>query len=309
MTKTQRTSENARCLADFLLDVQAANRASGTLQFYREKLTAFLEFLAEQGISTPQAITPQSIRSFLISLQPNHTTGGIHAYWRAMRAFLRFLQREGVLERNPLNRVRTPEVEQPILDPITPDVINALLGTCDTTPMGTRDKAILLTLLDSGLRAGELLRLTVNDVDLNDGSITIHKAKSRKGRIVFISPYTRRALRRYLRNHTENNAALFISNSGAALTYDTLRAIVTRRAKQAGVKPPALHSFRRTFALTMLRNGADVVTLSRLMGHGSLPVVQRYLKQLKDDLGNVHSKNSPVESIVKRGRKRDPPKG
>lgn len=308
MTETQRTSENARCLADFLLDVQAANRAIGTLQFYREKLTAFLAYLAEQGITTPQAITPQSIRSFLISLQPHHSTGGVHAYWRAMRAFMRFLLREDVLERNPLNRVRTPEVEQPILDPIAPEVMNALLGTCDTTTIGTRDKAILLTLLDTGLRAGELLRLTVADVDLNDGSITIHKSKSRKGRIVFISPFTRRALRRYLRNRTEDNAALFLSNSGAALTYDTLRAIITRRAKQAGVKPPALHSFRRTFALTMLRNGADVVTLSRLMGHGSLPVVQRYLKQLKDDLGNVHSKNSPVESIVKRGRKRDPPK-
>ena len=309
MSKTQRISENQLCLADFLLDVQAANRAAGTLQFYRQKLEEFLAFLAAQDVNTPQQITPTVVRRFLVSLQLSHTPGGVHAFWRAMRAYMRFLVREEIIERNPLDKVRTPEVDQALLDPVAPETVAALLDTCDATEKGKRDRAIFLTLLDSGLRAGELTALTVADVDHSDGSIMVRKSKSKRGRIVFISALTRRAIRSYLRcrKAVQDNDPLFVAVGVVPLTYDGLRAIVTRRAKQAGIKPPSLHSFRRAFALAMLRNGADVVSLSRLMGHGSLPVMQRYLKQVKDDLGNVHRQHSPVDSILGKGRNKDPP--
>ena len=126
MLETQRISEIASCLDDFLLDVEAANRADGTLRFYRQKLEGFLKFLAEQGVTTPDAITPPVLRRFLILLQKNHTSGGVHAYWRAIRAFVRFLVREEVIERSPLDKMRTLEVDQPLLDPIEPTVIEAL---------------------------------------------------------------------------------------------------------------------------------------------------------------------------------------
>jgi site-specific recombinase XerD len=71
-----------------------------------------------------------------------------------------------------------------------------------------------------------------------------------------------------------------------------------RRAKQAGGKAPTLHSFRRSFAITMLRNGADLVSLGRMMGHGSLPVLTRYLKQIKEDLGEVHAQHSPADTLL-----------
>jgi site-specific recombinase XerD len=218
----------------------------------------------------------------------------VHAFYRAIRAFIRFLVREGVLNRNPLDRLRRLQVEQPLLDPLPPDTITALLVACDASEKGTRDKAIFLTLLDSGIRAGELTALTVGDVNLKNGSITIRKAKSRKGRIVFIGVQTRRGVLDYLwfRPTINNDEPLFLAYSKTGhvgpLTYNGLRAIVTRRAKQARVAPPALHGFRRTFALSMLRSGADVISLSRMMGHGSLPVIQRYLKQLGEDLRTVH---------------------
>jgi integrase len=202
------------------------------------------------------------------------------------------------------------EVDQPLLDPIEPTVIEALLNTCDTSKVGKRDKAIFLTLLDSGMRAGELTALTVGDVDQLDGTITIRKSKSRKGRIAFISAQTRRALRRYLRcrGAVDSSDPLFLAYATTGdegpLTYNGLRAIVTRHARQAGMKPPSLHSFRRTFALSMLRSGADIVSLSRLMGHGSLPVIQRYLKQMKEDLGAVHRLHSPVDGLKREKRRR-----
>ena len=309
MLKTQRISENARCLDDFLLDVEAANRTDGTLRFYRQKLEVFLAYLADQGITTPEAITPPVLRRFLVMLQKGHTSGGVHAYWRSIRAFIRFMVREEIIERNPLDKIRTLEVDQPILDPIEPKAIDALLDTCDSSELGKRDRAVFLTLLDSGIRAGELTALTIGDVDQSNGNITIRKSKSRNGRIAFISAQTRKELRRYLRcrEDVEDHEPLFLAYAKTGdtgpLTYDGLRAIVTRHAKQAGIKPPSLHSFRRTFALSMLRSGADVISLSRLMGHGSLPVIQRYLKQMKEDLGAVHRQHSPVDSL-KRDRRR-----
>jgi site-specific recombinase XerD len=309
MSETQRISENARCLDDFLLDVEAANRADATVRFYRDKLETFLELLAEEGVTTPDAITPPVLRRFLVTIKDGRTSGGIHAFWRAIRAFIRFMVREDILDRNPLDKIRRLEVDQPLLDPIEPKVIEALLDTCDSSELGKRDRAIFLTLLDSGMRAGELTALTVGDVDQVDGNIAIHKSKSRKGRIAFISAQTRRAVRSYLRCRGAVDASepLFLAYATTGdtgpLTYDGLRAIVTRHAKQAGIKPPSLHSFRRTFALSMLRSGADVISLSRLMGHGSLPVIQRYLKQMKEDLGAVHRQHSPVDSL-KRDRRR-----
>jgi site-specific recombinase XerD len=111
-------SENALCLSDFLLDVEAGNRADSTILFYRQKLEVFLAFLTERDILVPSTITPQIVREFLVMLQKDHTAGGVHAYWRAIRAFMRFLVREEMIERNPLDKVRGPELEQPLLEPI-----------------------------------------------------------------------------------------------------------------------------------------------------------------------------------------------
>ena len=81
----------------------------------------------------------------------------------------------------------------------------------------------------------------------------------------------------------------------AGLAYLGLRSLVLRRARGAGLEPPALHSFRRGFALEMLRAGADLLSLQRLMGHADLSLLKRYAKQNADDLRAVHALASPVD--------------
>jgi len=80
------------------------------------------------------------------------------------------------------------------------------------------------------------------------------------------------------------------------LGYDGLRGILTRRAQEAGVEEPALHDFRRAFALSMLRNGTDVFTLAKLMGHEGITVLQRYLKQTNLDTEEAHRRAGPVDN-------------
>lgn len=290
-------------LRDFALDVRAAGRTEATIEFYREKLGRFLAFLRTHSVTDPAGITPTILRAFLVELSQERTPGGVHAHWRAVRAFVRFLVREEAIERNPLDKVRSPRVDQELLEPVQAETVKALLATCDKSELGLRDKAIILTLLDTGLRSGELVALNCADVDLNDGSVAVRKAKSRKGRIVFIGRQARRAVAAYLRSRNDTGplSPLWMAHHSdgerVRLSYHGLRDMVMRRAKLAQVQTPSLHSFRRGFALTMLRNGADVMSLSRLMGHGSLPVLQRYLRQVKEDLGAVHERYSPADTL------------
>jgi len=80
------------------------------------------------------------------------------------------------------------------------------------------------------------------------------------------------------------------------LGYDGLRGILNRRAQEAGVEEPALHDFRRAFALSMLRNGMDIFTLAKLMGHEGISVLQCYLKQTNLDTEEAHRRASPVDN-------------
>jgi integrase/recombinase XerC len=291
-------------LRDFLSDVRAANRSDATIEFYADKLQRFLAYLDDQAISDPRQLSAPVLREYLLQLGESHTSGGVHAYWRAIRAIVRFLVREEAIDRNPLDKMRSPKLDQELLDPVPLETISALLETCDKSILGKRDKAIILTLLDTGLRAGEMTALNIGDIDLNDGSVTVYKSKGRKGRFSFVGRRARKAIAAYLRTRQEDGShqPLWLSyqrdGERTRLQYDGLRDIVRRRAKQAGVAPPSLHGFRRSFAITMLRNGADLVSLSRMMGHGSLPVLTRYLKQIKEDLSEVHAQHSPADTLL-----------
>lgn len=96
----------------------------------------------------------------------------------------------------------------------------------------------------------------------------------------------------------DTSPALWVTKMGTQLTYDSLREIIRRRARKANVKDPALHSFRRAFALMSLRAGMDVYSLQRLMGHSDLLVLRRYLAQTEADLHEAHKKAGPVDRLI-----------
>jgi integrase/recombinase XerD len=96
---------------------------------------------------------------------------------------------------------------------------------------------------------------------------------------------------------TTDHIALWITDDhGKRLAYGGLRALLERQAKFAGITAPSAHEFRRAFAISMLRNGVDLVTLSRLMGHTDLKALQRYLRQLPEDLQEAHQHAGPEDN-------------
>ena len=191
-------------LRDFLLDVRAANRTESTIGYYKQKIEAFLNYLEGQGITEPAELTAPVIRAYLLELGETHTSGGVHAYWRAIRAYVRFMVREDAIDRNPLDKMRAPKLEQDLLEPVSEETVMALLTTCDKSVIGKRDRAIILTLLDTGLRAGEITALDIGDVDLGDGSVAVRKSKSRESRYTFVGRQARKAIAAYLRTRPED---------------------------------------------------------------------------------------------------------
>lgn len=307
-TQTQRTLVNSSandCISQwieaFLSDQKAKGNAKGTLIFYYQKLKKFVEYCNEQKVKSIYQITPDLIRQYQFSLeQTNHNPGGRHAMFRALRAFLLWYEQEVEPEgwSNPIHKVKAPKVPLEPLEPISFTSIKRMIDTClSGTFTGERDKSLLLFYLDTGVRAQEGLSINLSDIDLARGEVLIRHGKGNKPRYVYFSKQTRKAIRKYLNHRKDDSPALWVTHPrfvSDRLSYDGLREMLKRRSHEAGIEVPGVHDFRRAFALSMLRNGTDVFTLAKLMGHEGITVLQRYLKQTNEDTEAAHRRASPV---------------
>lgn len=287
--ETQRTA--GEWVARFLTAKRAAGLTPRTVAFYDAKLKPFV---ACTGSSTVEAVDADVLRGFLLHLQATgHNPGGVHAHYRAVSAFFHWYELEVEPEgwKNPIAKVKAPRLDDEPLDPAPIGDVLLMASTANV-----RDRAILLTLLDTGLRAGELVALDLSDFEVATPAISVRKGKGGKSRLVFVGRRCRRALRTYLRARGPQPGPLFLTRSGDRLDYHGLRAIVRRLSALAGVPRPPLHAFRRAFTLSMLRSGADLLTLQRLLGHSDLSVLQRYVKLTSEDLQNSHAAHSPVDT-------------
>jgi integrase/recombinase XerC len=231
--------------------------------------------------------------------EEGHNAGGRHQGYRTVKTFLYWWEREvePVGWSNPIRKVNPPKVSIEPLEPVQIDDIKAMIETCDKSFSGLRDKAILLGLLDSGARANEFLDVKLKDYNQFSGEVLIRHGKGGKSRTVFFGKITRKAVRTYLNNRIDSSDALWITDEGEQLAYFGLREIIRRRAKLAKLKTPSIHSFRRAFAINMLRAGVDVFSLQKLMGHADLQVLRRYLAQTTEDIAQAHRIGSPVDNM------------
>jgi site-specific recombinase XerD len=283
----------------FLYAGRSRNLAAGTIEFYTKKLNAFIAFCSAIAIADVGQITPDTIRHFLIFLEErNHNPAGVHAYYRSVKTFLKWYEQETELGdwRNPIDKVKAPIVPLEPLDPVSVQTIKAMIQSDGRNALtDARDKAALLLLLDTGVRLAEFLALNREDVNMISGTIQIRSGKGRKPRNVYMGEKARQTLKRYLRARKDYNSALWVGRSGERLTESGLRMMLRRRSARAGVPVPSPHDFRRAFALERWRAGVDILTLSKLMGHTSLQVLNRYIKQAGEDLAQAARQSSPVD--------------
>ena len=281
----------------FLLERQSRGLSKRTVEYYAEKLGYFCQYLDGVAVNTIGEISPELIRQYLLFLSTTHNPGGAHSIYRAIRALLNWWESENDGDfKNPIKKVSAPKVRNDPLPGISLENVKKMIEACKTG-LALRDKAILLTLVDTGLRASEFIALDLKDINLITGQINVRMGKGGKSRIAFVGRKSRQMIRKYLRSRVSlvDNLPLWITHEGERISYNGLREIIRRRSRDAGISAPGLHDFRRCFALTMLRNGCDLITLSKLMGHSGLEVLKHYLALTNIDLQKIFSTTSPFD--------------
>jgi site-specific recombinase XerD len=295
----------------FLLDCEARRFTAHTLRFYRGRLKLFVEWCAEQDSPGLGELTPTHLRRFLVELsRRNLSSAYVHSHARALRAFLNYCVRDGLIESSPFARVQMPRLEKKILPALTSAEVQRIVAACETE----RDRALVLFLLDSGVRASELCALDEGDVDLSTGAVQVRSGKGQKDRMTYIGASTRKQVVRYLKlERPGDGPALFVSHKvgrtgrpvGERLTYSGVAQMFKRLRRATQVRHCCPHAMRRTFAINCLRGGMNIYVLARLMGHADITVLRHYLELVQDDLQNAHQQAAVVDKLLsdRRGRK------
>jgi integrase/recombinase XerD len=303
----------SQTVAGFLLARAADGYAPATLAQYKwalDKITAQVD-------GPLSALSTDDLRRALAAVQAAGDLGpqSFFHVWKSIRALFKWTQAEGLTPARPDLLLQRPRFQSPQVQPFTADELRLLLKATDRTRPSAgrrapfsmqratrwRDRAVLLVLLDAGLRASELSRLELRDLDLQSGAVTVRPHQSglkSRGRVIPLGKSARTALWRYHaeRGELRPTDPVFESARGAPLNKDSLLHLLLRLGERAGVAGVHPHRFRHTFAVQFLRNGGDVFTLQRLLGHASLDMVRHYLALAQADDETAHRRASPVDN-------------
>ena len=211
-------------------------------------------------------------------------------------------------------KVTKPRWRRPQVEPYSEEEVAKLLFMCEHNaswktrsakvwvksrrPTMLRDRAMVLTLLDTGLRAQELCDLKLADYDRQSGRLRVLHGKGDKQRFVFAGEVCRKAIWRYLveRGQTMPDAALFGGRAGQHLERKNLGRLLRTMAKRALIANVTVHRFRHTFAIQFLRNGGNVLALQELLGHEKLDTVKIYARLAQVDLQAAQMRASPADN-------------
>lgn len=282
----------------FQLDQQARRLTTRTQEFYEWKLAKFVDWCKKNGVTHIDKLTATHIKTFLVyEAGRGMADYTIRGSAMAIRAFCRFCVRDELLSKSPFTGVIMPREPDRILPAFNKADIPKLLKAAKNY----RDKAIVLVLLDTGLRAAELLSLNGGDVNLEAGEIVVRKGKGNKGRIVYIGARARKALTMYyMRRGTPKPDGPVIRNENngkTRLTSSRLFKACKTLGERAGITPCTPHRFRRTFAIEMARAGVNIHMIAKLMGHKGISVLKRYLDINQKDLEEAHKRASPADNL------------
>jgi site-specific recombinase XerD len=285
----------------FRIFCQSRGLSRRTLEIYGDAILELERFLGGPDAPLPSRADMQRFSAHLLyerNLKP--TTVSIKL--RAIRSFLNFLLREGLIEENPMYGLPLPKVPKKFPRILTPDQVAALLRACDTrTFSGIRNKAMILVFLDCGLRLKELIALNVGDVNLLTRQILVREGKGGKERVVYFGSVTEKALSRWIkvRGYAPPFAPFFCTKDGGRLDRRNVQRILERLAKRAGLQGVKVspHRLRHTSATLFVAFGGPLPALQELLGHSSLRTTEIYL-HLAGSLREIHAMASPADKLV-----------
>lgn len=267
-----------------------------TLDLYRWTLQPFAAWLAgEYGIGSIEQIEARHVQSYLLHKEDGGASGNyLNTIGRNLRAFFNYCVDDELLDRSPMRKIKLPRRPKKILKAIPAGDIAKLL----TKARCERDRAMLLFLLDTGVRASECCSVKLGHVDLRAGSADIVAGKGEKDRTVYFGAKTAKALIKYVGGRSNTNEPLFRSErTGEPLTRSGVFQVLRRLGRAAGVKDCSPHAFRRTFAINCLRNGMNIYVVAQLMGHSDIAILRPYLEIVDNDLRASTARHGVVDNL------------
>jgi site-specific recombinase XerD len=226
----------------------------------------------------------------------------VKTYDRILRAFFNWLIESELIEKSPLAKLKPPLSRPDQIRPLSPEQVEALLNAAKRSKHPKRDLAVLMVLLDTGLRAGEICSLKAQDHDPRSRCLRT-LGKGNKYRSVFYGMETAKALRSYLREEDRGaDAPLFKSERGQGMQRNGLLQLIERLGRKAGIEGIRFspHTLRHTFAVSFLRAGGNVFTLKELLGHTSLHMTNRYVSLASADIEAQAKSFSPLDQRARR---------
>ncbi|MCC7175595.1 MAG: tyrosine recombinase XerC [Bryobacterales bacterium] len=282
-------------VAQFLDSRRRENVSGNTLRAYAADLRQFLDYAGRAGGNFDLLL----LRGWLADLYEQKLSPvSLRRKLAALRSFLKYLVREGVIPANTARLLATPKAPRKLPRVMTAEQANSLLDAIPTRqerPQLARDIALLELLYGSGVRVSELVGLNLEDIDFAEHWLRV-SGKGRKQRQVPFPSKAAAALERYLqqRKPLPGEKAVFLNHRGSRLSDRSVRSIAkhyaTLLAGDSSIHP---HSFRHAYATHLLSDGADLRSIQELLGHARLSTTQQYTKVSLEDLMRVYDKSHP----------------
>ncbi|MEW5745524.1 MAG: tyrosine-type recombinase/integrase [Nitrospirota bacterium] len=298
-------------LFGFTEHLKVRNYSLKSITAYCQHLQGFFAYLKEAGVTDIKRVTRDMLKAYQLRITEHggprcssYTIATISVKVRAVKRFFEYLEQSNQILLNPAEHIKEPKKETRLPRAVlTEEEARKLLDAPNlSTLFGIRDRTIMEVLYSTGVRLAELLGLTIYDCDLQGGLLRV-KGKFSKDRVVPLGRYAIRFLKEYITRVrprlTRNNKAvrtLFVNYLGEPLSAMAVQIMIRKYTKEAGVKKHVTpHVFRHTFATQLVRNGADITAVQKMLGHKDLRVTHLYTKVAGVEVKKTHSKHHPRE--------------
>lgn len=290
----QRPDPLSGLFASYVRTLKAEAKSPRTISTYTEAMARLVRFATEQDwpSADPAEATRDQIRDLMTHLNETRSASTTSVTFGALTSFYRWCVNEGEIATSPLAGMHVPKIPNVPVPLVSPEDLKRLLATCKTQAGATwhtqftdrRDAALLMVLIDAGLRRAEVAGLTVDAVDLDQGTLKVH-GKGDKPRTAYVGAATTAALDRYLRLRDKHPAhrlpALWLGAKGA-VTATGVYQFLNARTEQAGLAHLHPHQLRHTWAHQFLLAGGEEGDLMRAAGWSSPKMLERYGASGKD---------------------------
>lgn len=273
------------------------NLSKNTIQSYRSDLKKFEVFLLKTNVKELNYINPEIVREFLYE-QSKKVTGKTQGrIISTLRSFYNFLVLEKIADNNPIEDIDYPKIDSKVPFVLSTEEIDKIILQASLTKFGKRNQTIIEVMYSCGLRVSEVIEMKISNVFFDESLVKV-LGKGKKERFVPLSSIAKKFLYNYIECERKESKfdkqsvdIVFLNNRGGKLSRIMLYNIINDAALAAKINSKiSPHTLRHSFATHLIENGADIISIQKMMGHENIVTTEKYL--------NVNKKHL-VETVIK----------